>query len=66
VRWSGLENLQPGGYLSEGVLREGCFEKGNTRRIATVEGKVRDADQNLVVLATATFRIFERRGNPIV
>jgi acyl-coenzyme A thioesterase PaaI-like protein len=41
--------------------------EGNTRRIATVEGIVRrDGDQNLVALGTATFRIFERRGNPIV
>jgi hypothetical protein len=40
--------------------------EGNTRRIATVEGKVRDTDQNLVAPGTGTFRIFEKRGNPIV
>ena len=40
--------------------------EGNTRRIATVEDEARDGDQNLVALGTATFRIFERRGNPIV
>jgi len=40
--------------------------EGNTRRIAAVEGTVRDADQNLVAPGTGTSRIFERRGNPIV
>jgi acyl-coenzyme A thioesterase PaaI-like protein len=37
-----------------------------TRRIATVEAKVRDGDENLVALGTGTFRIFEKRGDPIV
>jgi acyl-coenzyme A thioesterase PaaI-like protein len=37
-----------------------------TRRIATVEAKVRDGDQNLVAMGTGTFRIFEKRGDPIV
>jgi hypothetical protein len=40
--------------------------EGNTRRIATVEGKVRDTDQNLVAPGTGTFCIFEKRCNPIV
>ena len=38
----------------------------STRRIATVEAKVRDGDQNLVAMGTGTFRIFEKHGNPIV
>ncbi len=37
-----------------------------TRRIATVEAKVRDAEDNLVAMGTGTFRIFEKRGDPIV
>jgi len=28
--------------------------------------KVRNGDQNLVAMGTGTFRIFEKRGNPIV
>jgi uncharacterized protein (TIGR00369 family) len=54
-----------------GAVREGritCTSEvvHRTRRIATVEGKVRDADHNLVAMGTGTFRIFEKRGNPIV
>ena len=37
-----------------------------TRRIATVEARVRDGDRNLVAMGTETFRIFEKRGDPIV
>jgi acyl-coenzyme A thioesterase PaaI-like protein len=37
-----------------------------TRRIATVEARVRDGDRNLVAMGTGTFRIFEKRGDPIV
>jgi uncharacterized protein (TIGR00369 family) len=37
-----------------------------TRRIATVEAKVRDAEGTLVAMGTGTFRIFEKRGDPIV
>jgi hypothetical protein len=28
MRWSRLENLQPGGYLLEGMLGEGLFDEG--------------------------------------
>ena len=54
-----------------GAVREGritCSAEvvHRTRRIATVEAKVRDGDQNLVALGTGTFRIFEKRGDPIV
>jgi uncharacterized protein (TIGR00369 family) len=37
-----------------------------TRRTATAEAKVRDADGNLVALGTGTFRVFEKKGNAIV
>jgi len=54
-----------------GAVREGritCSAEvvHSTRRIATVEAKVRDGDQNLVAMGTGTFRIFEKHGNPIV
>ena len=54
-----------------GAVREGritCSAEvvHRTRRIATVEAKVRDGDENLVALGTGTFRIFEKRGDPIV
>ena len=54
-----------------GAVREGriiCSAEvvHRTRRIATVEAKVRDGDQNLVAMGTGTFRIFEKRGDPIV
>jgi hypothetical protein len=37
-----------------------------TRRIATVGARVRDRDGYLVAMGTGTFRIFEKRGDPIV
>lgn len=37
-----------------------------TRRTATAEAKVYDADDNLVAMGTGSFRIFEQQGNPIV
>ena len=37
-----------------------------TRRTATAEARVRDADGNLVALGTGAFRIFEQQGQPIV
>src|SRR5215217_4570826 len=54
-----------------GAVREGritCSTEvvHRTRRIATVEAKVRETDENLVALGTGTFRIFEKRGDPIV
>ena len=54
-----------------GAVREGSISCAaevvhRTRRIATVEAKVRDAGDNLVAMGTGTFRIFERSGNPIV
>jgi uncharacterized protein (TIGR00369 family) len=54
-----------------GAVREGritCSAEvvHRTRRIATFEARVRDCDQNLVAMGTGTFRIFEKRGDPIV
>ena len=37
-----------------------------TRRTATAEAKVRDADGNLLAMGTGAFRIFEQQGQPIV
>src|SRR5687768_8374564 len=37
-----------------------------TRRTATAEAKVHDADGNLVALGTGAFRVFESRGSAIV
>lgn len=50
--------------FSSGEIR--CHRIGGSRRIATVEAKVRDGEGNLVALGTGTFRIFEKRGTPIV
>jgi len=54
-----------------GAVREGriiCSAEvvHRTRRIATVEARVRDGDGNLVAMGTGTFRIFKKRGDPIV
>ncbi len=37
-----------------------------TRRTATAEAKVRDAEDNLVAMGTGAFRVFEKRGHAIV
>jgi uncharacterized protein (TIGR00369 family) len=37
-----------------------------TRRTATAEAKVYDAEDNLVALGTGAFRVFEKKGNAIV
>jgi uncharacterized protein (TIGR00369 family) len=37
-----------------------------TRRTATAEAKVHDAEGNLVALGTGAFRVFEKKGNAIV
>ena len=37
-----------------------------TRRTATAEAKVRDAEGHLVALGTGAFRVFEKKGNAIV
>ena len=37
-----------------------------TRRTATAEAKVHDAEGNLVAMGTGAFRVFERKGSAIV
>lgn len=37
-----------------------------TRRTATAEAKVRDAEGKLLAMGTGAFRIFEQQGHPIV
>jgi uncharacterized protein (TIGR00369 family) len=37
-----------------------------TRRTATAEAKVRDAEGNLVAMRAGAFRVFEKRGDAIV
>ena len=54
-----------------GAVREGritCSAEvvHRTRRIATVEARVRNGEDDLVALGTGTFRIFEKQGDPIV
>jgi len=54
-----------------GAVREGritCSAEvvHRTRRLATVEAMVRDGDGDLVAMGTGAFRIFEKRGDPIV
>jgi len=54
------------GAVREGRITCSADVVHRTRRIATVEAKVRDGEGNLVALGTGTFRIFEKRGDPIV
>ncbi len=54
-----------------GAVREGritCRSEvvHRTRRTATAEGRVYDEEENLVAMGTGAFRIFEKKGNPIV
>lgn len=54
-----------------GAVKEGritCHSEivSQTRRLATMDAKVFDEKENLVAMGTGTFRIFEKRGNPLV
>jgi len=54
-----------------GAVREGritCRSEvvHRTRRTATAEAKVHDANGELVALGTGAFRVFEKKGNAIV
>lgn len=54
-----------------GAVREGritCRSEvlHRTRRTATAEARVYDGDGALVAMGTGAFRIFEKKGNPIV
>ena len=54
------------GSVSEGRIT--CYGEvvHRTRRTATAEGRVYDEQGDLVAMGTGSFRIFEKRGNPIV
>ncbi|HET7271881.1 MAG TPA: PaaI family thioesterase [Rubrobacter sp.] len=54
------------GGVREGRITCSAEVVHRTRRIATVEARVRNGEDNLVALGTGTFRIFEKRGDPIV
>ncbi len=54
-----------------GAVREGritCHSEvvHRTRRTATAEGRVYDEEGNIVAMGTGGFRIFEKKGDPIV
>jgi uncharacterized protein (TIGR00369 family) len=54
------------GSVSEGRIT--CYGEvvHRTHRTATAEGRVYDEQGDLVAMGTGSFRIFEKRGNPIV
>ncbi|MBX6763913.1 MAG: PaaI family thioesterase [Rubrobacteraceae bacterium] len=54
------------GAVREGRITCRCEVVHRSRRLATAEAKVYDGGGELVALGTGTFRIFEKRGNPIV
>ncbi len=54
-----------------GAVREGCITCKSqvlhkTRRTATAEARVYDGERTLVAIGTGAFRIFEKRGAPVV
>jgi uncharacterized protein (TIGR00369 family) len=54
------------GAVNEGRITCESEVVHRTRRTATAEAKVRDADGNLVAMGTGAFRVFEKKGNAIV
>jgi uncharacterized protein (TIGR00369 family) len=54
------------GAVNEGRITCESEVVHRTRRTATAEAKVRDADGNLVAMGTGAFRVFETQGNAIV
>jgi uncharacterized protein (TIGR00369 family) len=54
------------GPVSEGRITCRGTVVHRTRRTATAEGRVYDDGGNLVAMGTGVFRIFEKKGNPIV
>jgi uncharacterized protein (TIGR00369 family) len=54
------------GAVSEGRITCESEVLHRTRRTATAEAKVRDAEGNLVALGTGAFRVFEKKGSAIV
>jgi uncharacterized protein (TIGR00369 family) len=54
------------GPISSGRITCTADVVHRTRRTATAEAKVRDADGTLLAMGTGAFRIFEQQGHPIV
>lgn len=54
------------GPVREGLITCKSEVIHKTRRTATAEGRVYDDEGNLVAMGTGAFRIFEKKGNPIV
>ena len=54
------------GAVSEGRITCRGEVVHRTRRTATAEGRVYDDGGNLVAMGTGAFRIFEKKGEPIV
>jgi hypothetical protein len=65
---AGWATRRPGIRRAGGEGRITCENEvvHRTRRTATAEAKVHDADGNLVALGTGAFRVFEKPGNAIV
>ena len=67
VRTATIEmNVHFLGAVSEGRIICQSQVVHRTRRTATAEAKVHDAEGNLVAMGTGAFRVFERKGNAIV
>jgi uncharacterized protein (TIGR00369 family) len=67
VRTATIEmNVHFLGAVNEGRITCESEVVHRTRRTATAEAKVRDAEGNLVALGTGAFRVFEKKGNAIV
>jgi uncharacterized protein (TIGR00369 family) len=67
VRTATIEmNVHFLGAVDEGRITCESEVIHRTRRTATAEAKVRDADGNLVAMGTGAFRVFEKKGNAIV
>jgi len=54
------------GAVSEGRITCRSEVVHRTRRTATTEAKVHDAEGSLVAMGTGTFRVFEKKGDAIV
>jgi uncharacterized protein (TIGR00369 family) len=67
VRTATIEmNVHFLGAVNEGRITCESEVLHRTRRTATAEAKVHDAEGNLVALGTGAFRVFESKGNAIV
>ena len=67
VRTATIEmNVHFLGAVNEGRITCRSEVVHRTRRTATAEAKVYDADDNLVAMGTGAFRVFEKKGDAIV